>query len=212
VAASSASAYPRSGIQLAAAPEKTGRLSGSPLVGAADWIVRKYGPAASHELVLRLSARWPGVLAPHAPSLGLLGARRYEYAFVGDFLRMGALVTKTEEDAFIRATAIAGIEASMSTIARVVARYAATPERLAARAQETWSTFHDSGRVEVVLGPREYVATLRDWAGHDVAVCKNAMEVRRHLLAHGGLRNVVAIREKCQAWGHDVCVTRVQWD
>lgn len=194
-----------------ASPAKTGRLSGSPLVGAADWFVRKYGAAASHELVIRMSARWPGVLAPHVASLGLLGARRYEYAFVGDFLRTGALVTKTEEDAFIRAMAIAGIEASMSTIARVVARYAATPERLAARGQETWNLFHDSGRVEIVLGPRDYVTTTRDWAGHDVAVCKNAMEVRRYLLTFGGLRNVVASREKCLSWGHDVCVTRMRW-
>lgn len=187
-------------------------MLGSPIVGAMAWFVRKFGTAAGHELVVRMSARWPSMLSPHAPGLGLLGARRYEYAFVGDLLRTSALVAKVEEDAFIRGASSAGVEASMSTVARILVRYASSPERLAARGQEAWNLFHDSGRVEVVVGDRSYRSTLHDWLGHDVAVCKTVMEVRRHILAKSGLRNVTAIREKCQAWGHDVCVTQIRWD
>jgi hypothetical protein len=199
-------------VSAVAGAKKTGHMIGTPLFGALEWFVARYGKAAAHELVVRMSARWPGHLQPHAPALGILAARRYEYAFVGDLMRAAAVVAKEDEDAFIRESAKAGVDAVMGTIARVFVRYAATPSSLAARAQEAWTVFHDSGRVDVVVNGHDYVATIRDWEGHDVAVCKNAMEGRRYILERSGLRNVTARREKCQSWGHDVCVTRLRWE
>ena len=187
-------------------------MIGTPLVGAIEWFVTRHGNAAAHELYVRMSSRWRDLLRPHDPALGILRARSYPYAFVGDLLRFGASVAKQDEDLFIRDAAIAGVDSVMGTIARVFVRYAATPESLATRAQDAWDVFHDSGRIEVVVTGNNYIATTYDWRGHDVAVCKNAMEGRRHVLANSGLRNVTARREKCQAWGHDVCVNRVRWD
>jgi hypothetical protein len=156
---------------------------------------------------------WRPLLLPHAPMIGIVGSRRYPYAFIGEIVRtMLAVVKHPDEDVFVRELAIAGIDASVSTAMRLLLRYAATPESLAERAQEAWNMFHDSGRLTTSLGPREYVTRIDAWPNHDVIVCKVCMEVRARLLVRTGLRHVTARREKCQGWGHDVCITRVQWE
>jgi hypothetical protein len=37
------------------------------------------------------------------------------------------------------------------------------------------------------------------------------VEVRRRLIERTGRSNVTVRREKCQAWGHEVCSSRVRW-
>lgn len=186
-------------------------MLGTPIVGAFEHYLRKYGSAAGHEVVNRMPARFRGWLSPHAPAMGILGARWYPYAFCGDLIRTaGAVARVADEDAFVRELACAGIDASVGTVARVLLRYAATPKSLAARAQEVWDMFHDAGRVLVVAEEREYVVTISDWTNHDGHVCRISMEVRRRLIERTG-RTVEARRDRCVSFGHDVCVIRLKW-
>lgn len=189
-------------------------MLGTPLVGSVDWFLRTYGKSAAHEVVTRISPQWRNVLLPHAPMLGIVGGRKYPYAFIGEMvLSMAKVVHAPDEDEFIRDLAGAGIDAAVSTAMRVLLRYAATPASLAARSQEAWDMFMDCGRVSILsIDKNEYVAQVTEWSGHDVTVCKVVMEVRRRLIERTGARNVTARREKCQAWGHPCCTTRVQWE
>lgn len=191
-----------------------GTMLGTPMIGAVDHYLAKYGRAAGHEVVAKIPAKWRGLLLPHAPMLGLVGSRRYPYAFLGELMRTMCTVSRVpDEDLFIREMAIAGIDASVNTAMRVLLRIAQTPESLAARGQEAWNMFHDSGRITILsVTDHEYMSQVDQWPNHDVTVCKVVMEVRRRLIERTGKRHVEARREKCVAWGHDACVTRVRWE
>lgn len=189
-----------------------GNIVGTPLVGAAEWFLKKYGQAAGHEVIARVAPRWPNMLAPHAPNLGLLGAKKYPQNFMGDVLRAMIAVTRpSDEDAFIRELSAAGIDASVGTVARILLRLAATPQSLAARGQEAWNLFYDSGRVRVEVTEREYVTTVTDWANHDAMVCRVSMEVRRRLIERTGRTVIECRRDRCVGWGHEACVVRIRW-
>ncbi len=189
-----------------------GTMVGTPLVGAMEWWLQRYGRAAGHEVLTRLSPSARAQLDPHHPSLGLLGARRYPYAMLSELFKAMAVVARApSEDQFLREVAAAGIDAAMGTAMRVLLRLAANPKSLAARGQEAWDMFHDSGRVQVVCSEHDYVSTITDWRGHDVVMCKIALEVRRRILEQMGLRDVTAHRERCVAWGHECCEVRLHW-
>lgn len=189
-----------------------GNLSGTPMVGALEWYLKKYGNAAGHELVAKMPERWRGWLRPNAPALGILGAKKYPYAFCGDMVRTAMSVLHIgDEDKFIREFAAAGIDASVGTVARILLRYAATPQSLASRGQEAWNLFHDAGRVHVVCTDNEYTVTITDWTNHDVAVCRISMEVRRRLIERSGRKVLECRRDKCVAWGHPNCVVTLRW-
>jgi hypothetical protein len=187
-------------------------MIGTPMVGAMSWWLGRWGPAAGHEVWTRLGPASRIYLDPHHETLGILGARRYPYAFLAELFRTMAAVSRApSEDRFLRDLASAGIDAAMSTTMRVLLRIGATPERLAARGQEAWDLFHDSGKVSVTVRDRTYVSTITDWANHEVIVCKVALEVRRRILERTGLSDVSAHRERCVAWGHDCCEVRLTW-
>ncbi len=191
-----------------------GTMLGTPMIGAVDHYLTKYGRAAGHEVVARVSPKFKGLLLPHAPMLGLVGSRRYPYPFLGELVRtMATVVRVADEDAFIRELSIAGIDAAVNTAMRVLLRIAQSPESLAARGQEAWNLFHDSGRITILsVTEHEYMSQVDQWPNHDVTVCKVVMEVRRRLIQRTGKRHVEARREKCVAWGHDACTTRVRWE
>ncbi len=189
-----------------------GTMTGTAIVGAADHFIHKYGRAAGQEVFVRMADKWRAFVDPHAPAFGLLGSKRYPLAMVGDLIRHSAVVAKArDEDAFIRELGVAGIDAAINTVMRVLLRYAATPEMLAERGTDSWRMFFDTGRVQAVAGPKEYSTTIYEWTGHDVYVCKISLEVRRRLLERTGKKIIEARREKCLAWGHDVCLMRLKW-
>lgn len=188
-----------------------GNFYGTGIRGGIEWFVRTYGPAAAHVAVSRLSPPHRRYVDPHDGALGILGARKYSYAFVGELMRSCAAAVRMEEDAFLRAIVDAGVDATLNTVGRAILRYAVSPQMIASRAQEMWNVFHDSGRITIVsMADSEYVATLSDWPNHDVTVCKMSMEARRRINEKTGLLIEVR-REKCQAWGHELCQARVRW-
>jgi hypothetical protein len=190
-----------------------GNLSGEALVHAVDWYVEKYGNAAAAAVVAELPAAYRSLVRPNAQSLGLVSARRYPYAFVGALVdTMSKVVRAKDHDRFLAEMTDAGIDGATGMVMSVVLRYGVSPRGIARRAQELWDKFHDSGLVTVqVFGETEYVATVSHWASHDANVCKMTVQARRRIIERTGARDVVAIREKCQAWGHDVCIARVRW-
>lgn len=189
-----------------------GNIVGTPLVGAVEWYLKKYGAAAGHEVVARMPEKWAGMLAPNARNFGLLGAKRYPQPFMGDLLRGMLQASRvTDEDAFVRELSAAGIDASVGTVARILLRLGATPQSLAARGQEAWNLFYDSGRVRVEVTTNEYVSTVTDWAQHDAMVCRVSMEVRRRLIERTGVKVLECRRDRCVGWGHDACVVRIRW-
>lgn len=182
------------------------------MVGAIEWYVKKYGAAAAHDVVAKMPARWHGWLKPNAPAWGILGAKKYPYAFCGDLVRTAIQVSRVgDEDSFVREFAAAGIDASVGTVARVLLRYAATPEMLASRAQEAWNLFHDAGRVSVQVTEHEYQTTITDWTNHDAMVCRISMEVRRRLIERSGRKVIESRRDKCVSFGHPLCLVRIRW-
>lgn len=202
----------QAGPSSSALPALAGTIVGTPLVGAVEWFLKKHGQAAGHDVVARLPPRWAAMLSPHAPNLGMLGAKRYPHLFMGDVLRAMVMVARpANEDAFIRDLSVAGIDASVGTVARILLRYAATPDSLATRAQDVWNLFFDTGRVRVDLTEHEYISTTTDWANHDAMVCRVAMEVRRRLLDRTGRTIIESRRDRCIGWGHDACVQRIRW-
>ena len=189
----------------------TGTLLGTPILGSVEYFLEKYGPAAGGNIVASLP-QWRDFVRPNAPALGLLSARRYPYAFLSDVVKAMVKTARVgDEDAFIREIAAAGIDRAMSTTMRTMLRIA-TPQQLAASGQASWSSFHDTGRVEATSVGKEYYVRTTEWHRHEVIVCKISMEVRRRILERMGLRNVTARRERCLGWGHDDCVVRLRWD
>ncbi|MBI2389925.1 MAG: hypothetical protein HYV09_10060 [Deltaproteobacteria bacterium] len=196
-----------------AQPETRGNLLGTAILGAVDYFIKKWGPAAAHTTITRLSQASRAFVTPNAPSLGILAARRYPYPFVGELFRTMAAVAKVPEDAFIREITAAGMDANLDTVGRVILRWAVTPQMIARRAQDMWNTFHDSGKVTVrVVSEHEYVSDVTDWPNHDVTVCKVAAEARRRIMERTGAKNVDVSRLACVSWGHDRCTFRVKWD
>jgi hypothetical protein len=185
-------------------------MIGTPIVGACEVFLERHGPAAGAAVVAGLP-QWREHLRPNTPALGLIGARKYPYIFIADLVRTMMSVTHAhDEDAFIRETAAAGIDRSMTTTMRTMLRFT-RPEQLAAKAQESWSAFHDTGTVRVTIDGKDYLARVTDWQRHEVIVCKIALEVRRRIFERMGLKPTLARRERCVGWGHDDCVVRIRW-
>lgn len=200
----------RSSIKVAEATNA--HFLGSGIVGGVEWFVNKFGPAAAHTAVTKLSPHHRVLIQPHATTLGILGAKRYTYPFIGDLLRAMAAAVRLEEDVFVREFTAAGIDHTLRTVNRVILRLAANPHMVAARAQELWNMFHTAGRITILSESKnEYLSQLSDWPDHDVTVCKMCMEARRRIVERTGAREVEVRREKCQAWGHEVCCVRVRW-
>lgn len=197
----------------ASAQAPRGNFYGTGLVGAVDAFEKRYGRAAVHAVAAMISQKWPGVVSANAPTLGILGAKKYGYAFVGDLGRaMVAAVHAPDEDVFIREVVGAGVDTTLNTVGRIVLRYAVSPDSIIARGQESWDMFHDAGSSHVVLRTEnEYVVELRDWPNHDVMVCKICLEARRRVWEKTGVRDLEMRRERCQAWGHESCAIRVRW-
>jgi hypothetical protein len=193
--------------------QRPGNLRGSTIVGGLEHFERRYGPAAAQSVVAAISPEWRRLVVPNTPLFGLLPSRLYPYAFVGELIRTMARVVKaTDEDAFVRELAAAGVDATLGTIHRLVLRWVATPRDYAKRAQEVWDQYHDAGRVTVLsITDREYLVQMSELPAHDVTVCKVVLEGRRRILMKTGVNIVDARREKCITWGHEVCVMRYRW-
>jgi hypothetical protein len=190
----------------------TGNFTGTGILGAVSWFLKRYGPAAGHAVITKLSPTARQYVQPNAPNLGILAARKYPYPFIGELFRAMASVAKVPEDQFLRDSTAAGMDATLDTVGRIMLRWAVTPQMIAARAQELWRHFHDSGVVTVkVVNDNEYVSDLTDWPDHDVTVCKMCAEARRRLIERTGKKNVEVTRVKCVAWGHDRCTFKVKW-
>lgn len=187
-------------------------MRGTAVVGGFGAFAKKYGSAAVHEVYSRLSPIARHYVQPHATNFGLLGTRSYPYPVVGELLRTMCLVVRANEDDFVRAIATAAMEASLSTVNRVVLRYLASLSTLSARAQEAWDLFHDSGRLRIVTRTdHEYVVEVSEWPNHDAMVCRLSMEGRRLLVEKTGIAAPELFRDKCQSWGQEVCVSRIRW-
>ncbi len=188
-----------------------GNFYGTGLRGGVEWFVRTFGPAAGHAVVGRMPPQLRSQLDPHEPGLGVLGARKYSYAFVGELFRAMSVTVKIDEDAFIRDMVNHGVDATLNTVGRAILRYAVSPQMICSRAQEMWNTFHDSGRITILsINENEYLAQLSDWPNHDTIVCKIGAEARRRILEKTGLQ-VEVRRERCQSWGHEACTYRARW-
>lgn len=200
----------RSPAELAAAG--LGNIYGTGLRGAVEFFLQRYGPAAAHTLLQRMGPAARPHLVPNAPVLGVLGTRKYPYAFVGEMIRTMAAVVRADEDTFIREIAYAGVDATTSTVARVALRYVVKPTDVATNAQSLFSLFHDAGRITITdLTDREYLSHLTEWPNHDLTMCKLGIYAAARLIEQTGVRAVEARREKCISWGHDHCVTRMRW-
>jgi len=195
-----------------APPAPDAHFLGSGLFGGVQHFVRAYGNVAAHAAIARLSPTSRMWVKPNAESLGILGAKRYPYSFVGELVRAMAAAIKKDEDAYCREFAAQGIDFTLETVNRVILRHLGSPRSLADRAQELWQMYHSAGRVVVDwVGKTEYLVTIHDWPSHDVTVCKVCMEARRRIIELTHAQDVEVRREKCQGWGHDVCTNRVRW-
>lgn len=197
---------------LPASSRPLGNVRGSAIVGGLEYFTKTYGRVAVHEAVARLSVSARAWVDPNAPRCGLLGTRNYPYAVIGELVRAMQEVARASEEQFIRELVAAGMEAALSTVHRFVLRYLVNAREIAARAPATWSLFHDCGRVTVLsITDHEYVAETSDWPNHDPTICRLSMEARRYLIERTGVRAPQLFRERCQAWGDEVCVSRVRW-
>lgn len=194
-------------------PIAAGRFRGSALYHSFAHFEARHGPAAAHAVIARLPPAWRALVSPNAKALGILGARLYPYAFVGDAVRaMRDVVHAKDEDAFVRDLTVAGLEALLSTMHRVLLRWLVTPGAFLEHRQEIWNMYHDSGRLNVLSqSESSYAIEDADWPNTDPIVCKVNLEGRRIMLERMGLRRVEAIREKCRAWGHPSCITHFKW-
>jgi hypothetical protein len=193
--------------------QSLGNVFGTAIVGVIEYFERRYGPAAMHATIAKLPAKWRSLVKPNVPAMGVLGAKKYPNAFVGDTVRaMMAAVNAKDEDVFVREIGAAGLDRTLDTVARVLLRSIASPAAVARHAPELWRLYHDSGRLTITeLGDRHYLSQVSEWSHHDVVLCKIGVEAGRRVVERTGVTNVEARREKCVAWGHDVCLTRVKW-
>ena len=189
-----------------------GNFLGTAVLGSVEWFLKKWGPAAGHQVIAKLSPTSRVYVQPNTPLMGILGARKYPYPFIGELFRTMAVVAKMPEDDFVRDATNAGMDATLDTVGRIALRWAVSPEMIASRAQELWNHFHDAGLVSArATGDHEYISEVREWPQHDVTVCKICAEARRRLIERTGKKNVQVTRQQCVAWGHDRCTFRVKW-
>ena len=195
-----------------APPPPEGHFLGSGLVGGVQHFTRTYGNVAAHSVIARLSPSARMWVRPNAENFGILGAKKYPYAFVGELVRAMGAAIKKDEDTYAREFAAHGIDFTLETVNRVILRHMVSPRVLAERAQELWTLYHSAGRVVIDwVGKSEYLVSIHEWPAHDVTVCKICMEARRRILEHTRVKELEVRREKCQGWGHDVCTNRVRW-
>lgn len=194
-------------------PTTRGNVRGSAVVGGFDHFEERYGRAAVHAAIALMPAEARAQVSPHLPRLGFLPTRFYSYAFIGQIVRaMFQAVRAPDEDAFLRELGAASIDRTLTTVNRVMLHYMLSPEQYAARAQQIWSLYHDSGVVTVLPSKaNEYRVQLSDWPQHDPIVCRIAVEARRRALEHMGAVITESRREQCQSWGHDVCTHAFRW-
>jgi hypothetical protein len=189
-----------------------GNMRGAGVLGAVEYFARKYGPAAMHATITHLSPASRAFVRPNTPNFGLVPGQLYPNAFLGDLGRAMVAAVRVDEDVFIRDFAGGGIDANLTSIHRIAIRLITSIETYMKRSQQLWDLYHDSGRVSVLpTAKNELLVQLHDWAAHDPFLCKVNVEGRRRILELLGLKNVQARRDKCQAWGHGVCLASYRW-
>ena len=192
--------------------DRVGHIYGTGFLGGVEWYVGRYGPAAAHAVIARLSPAARAYVVPNSPNLGILGAKKYPYAIVGELVRAMAAAVRLDEDALIRELSTVGVDATIDTVARVAVRWIVSPESVVERSPDLWRTFHDCGTLRITwVSEREFLSEVSNWPHHDLTVCKMCVEGGRRLVERSGVERVEARREKCQSWGHTSCVTRVRW-
>jgi hypothetical protein len=188
-------------------------MVGTPVAAAARWFEKRYGRAAVADVCVKLAPEWRGLVDPHAEAFGMLGARWYPYAFLENFIVTARAVVHAEEDPFIRDIAFAGIDGSMSTGMRAMARWFKSPKDFADASRESWRLFHDTGVMSVPsLEPKSVRRRVTDWQGHNVTVCKLVGYVFERSFSKTGVRSVQVRREECVSWGRVACTFHISWE
>jgi len=198
---------------VSAPPTFRGGFRGSPLHHSFAWFGKVHGPAAMHAVISKLSPQWRALVRPNEPAFGVLGARVYPYAFVGDMVRtMRDVVGAKDEDAFLRDITNAAIDQLLGTMHRVLIRWLVSPKTFLDHRQEIWDLYHDHGKLHVLsLTEKDFLIEDADWLNTDPVVCKVTLEGRRRMMEVMGKRDVELRRERCRSWGHESCQTRVRW-
>jgi hypothetical protein len=147
-------------------------LKGAVAVGFLGWFRAIHGDAAVDRALARLGAERADYDAGRE-ALGLLPSTWYPADRLHRLLdACTAELPATAFDDVAREAGDAIIASIMTGLHRQLFRLVMTPDRYARYINAIWRQNSDTGRVDIVPGPREHHSTISSWAGHHPLMCR----------------------------------------
>lgn len=166
---------------------------------------------------LRLRGVWDEVAAalPAATravvSESVLASSWYDFSVFVDLVRTADRVAGAGDLALAKEMGRFAATANLSTVFRVLVRFA-TPESVLAKGASLWRHHHDTGVARASpAGPNAALFEIRDFAAPDRALCASLEGWIERCLEMTGGKDARVREEECATRGGTVCRFRGEW-
>jgi hypothetical protein len=177
------------------------------------WYANEYGKGALAAAAHQLPSEHVGLFNPAAETLGVLASKWYPGELVHaliDELTRGR--PADEQESMARAGANAVMAATLRGVYKVLFDWIATPQRYARHAGKLWTSYYDSGSLEVVESTRQSArAVVRDWRTHHPFICDLNREASRAIYEAMGCVDARCERIACVSSGDAACSFITTW-
>lgn len=197
-----------------AAPNRDASIKGVAVREFVRWYERRVGPARFQALVSGLPAIARDAFDLSAPGLGIVSTTWYPAGAVNALLdAIEQQIEPKDRERVTLEAARAVMDVTLSGVYRVLFRMMASPERYARYCQKLWSTYYDSGRIEIVLSQEgtTAVTTTSGWTAHHPLSCDLNRGASVAIFLAMGCRNVSCVREACVVQGAPACRFVTRW-
>jgi hypothetical protein len=177
------------------------------------WYAGEYGADTLEAAAGVISREHAGVFEPEAETLGVLASKWYPGEMVHalmDELTRGRSVD--EKQSMARRGADAVMAATLRGVYRVLFEWMANPARYARHAGKLWTSYYDSGALEIVARTQGSArSVIRDWKTHHPFICDLNREASRAIYQAMGCVDVSCRREACVSQGDALCSFVTRW-
>jgi predicted hydrocarbon binding protein len=196
------------------ASSRLGRIKGAAFREFIAWYSATHGRERLHAHLAAMPKAFAAELDASSDTLGILTSQWYAAELVHALLDQ---IARGQSDAELHELGSAGsravMSATLSGLYRVLFQWMASPERYARYAPKLWSSYYDSGSVEVevmddALGA---VSTVKRWRSHHRVICELNRGAAVEIYAAMACSQVTCERIACVDSGDAVCRFVTRW-
>ena len=189
-----------------------GRIKGAAFREFLRWYSNEYSHERLVAALVAAGSRVDDTLERESPLLGVLANAWYSSTTVHALLDELTRGFAPEERATLAERASEAVmAATLHGVYKALFRLMATPERYAKYAPRVWTTYYDSGTVNIDLSGNRAESTIRNWSAHHPFMCELNRGAAGAIYRAMGCQNVQVKRIACIESGAPECRFVTTW-